>query len=115
MVKYHKADGTETLKTAYTYGIVSNVTAVDCAGTGSELTGLTFEYDNSRIRNGKNAYTYTRTLAKKAMITAGKGWRKSGIDKKNERNIGKPLYYHYHPKVKNGAHMWYGMPKVYEK
>ncbi|MFR2877379.1 MAG: RHS repeat-associated core domain-containing protein [Anaerovoracaceae bacterium] len=105
MVKYHKADGTETLKTAYTYDvndqvtlmedyekkngswelyrstkytydalkrmssytewdgegaapaeptvsytydIEGNVTAVDYAGTGSELTGLTFEYDSSR-------------------------------------------------------------------
>ncbi|MFR2565199.1 MAG: DNRLRE domain-containing protein [Anaerovoracaceae bacterium] len=105
VVKYHKADGTETLKTAYTYDvndqvtlmedfekkngswelyrstkytydalkrmssytewdgegaapaeptvsytydIEGNVTAVDYAGTGSELTGLTFEYDSSR-------------------------------------------------------------------
>ena len=105
VVKYHKADGTETLKTAYTYDvndqvtlmedyekkngswelyrstkytydalkrmssytewdgegaapaeptvsytydIEGNVTAVDYASTGSELTGLTFEYDSSR-------------------------------------------------------------------
>ena len=33
---------------SYTYDIEGNVTAVDYAGTGSELTGLTFEYDSSR-------------------------------------------------------------------
>ena len=33
---------------SYTYDIEGNVTAVDYAGTGSELKGLTFEYDSSR-------------------------------------------------------------------
>ena len=68
-----------------------------------------------RIKNGKSVYTYTRTLAKKAMITAGKGWVGPEIDKKKKSNIGKPLYYHYHTKNRNGAHMWYGMPKTYKK
>ena len=69
----------------------------------------------SRIRNGKSVYTYTKTLAKKAMITAGKGWVGPEIDKKKKSNIGKPLHYHYHTKNRNGAHMWYGMPKTYKK
>ena len=39
---------TAGIQRTYEYDWEGNVTAVDYAGTGSELTGLTFEYDSSR-------------------------------------------------------------------
>lgn len=62
----------------------------------------------SRIRQGLNIYTYTKGLARKAVIASGYRCSRREIDKRRKR--GKIYFYHYHTSPKNGSHAWHGIP-----
>lgn len=63
----------------------------------------------SRIKSGQNIYTYTASLAKSAVVSAGLGCTSSEIS----CLAGKIRFYHYHTNPRNGAHSFYGIPVTY--
>ena len=63
----------------------------------------------SRIRSGKNIYTYTKSLAK--AVTKGSGLGVSSPDISCFKGK-KVKFYHYHTSPKNGSHIFYGAPVI---
>lgn len=61
----------------------------------------------SRIKSGQNVYTYTSSLAKSAVVSAGLGGATSS---EIHLRTGKFAFYHYHPYNRNGSHSLYGLP-----
>lgn len=61
----------------------------------------------SRIKSGQNVYTYTKALAKAAVVSAGLGCTSSP---EIHLRKGYFAFYHYHTLNRNGAHSLYGLP-----
>lgn len=61
----------------------------------------------SRIKSGQNVYTYTKSLAKAAVVSAGLGCITSP---EIHLRSGALTFYHYHTANRNGAHSLYGLP-----
>lgn len=62
----------------------------------------------SRIKKKKNVYTYKSSNAKNIVLATGLGCTSSEISDLR----GKIRFYHYHTANRNGAHSFYGTPKI---
>ena len=60
----------------------------------------------SRIKSGNNVYSYSKSMAKSAVNSAGLGI----VGPEIHLRKGKFAFYHYHTANRNGAHSLYGMP-----
>ena len=63
----------------------------------------------SRIKNGKNIYTYTKSLAKDVTKVSGLGVSSPDISCFKGKKV---KFYHYHTSPKNGSHIFYGVPVI---
>jgi len=61
----------------------------------------------SRIKSGQNVYTFTKSLAKAAVVSSGLGCITSP---EIHLRKGTFSFYHYHTANRNGAHSLYGLP-----
>ncbi len=72
---------------------------------------ISFKSAVSRVRYGKNIYTWTSANAKNVVLATGLGTiPKAEIDSASSRKKGFVYYYHWHTKNRNGAHAWFGRP-----
>lgn len=63
----------------------------------------------SRIKKGKNIYTYTKSLAKAVTKASGLGVSSPDISCFKGKKV---KFYHYHTNPKNGSHIFYGVPVI---
>lgn len=60
----------------------------------------------SRLKSGQNVYTFTKKLAKQAVVATGKGY----IGEEIHLRKGTFQFYHYHTGNRNGSHSLFGLP-----
>lgn len=90
-------------KNAYYKASIQNYTTYIAFYSGK----ITKNQAASRIKSKQNVYTYTKDLAKQAVVASGLGCITSP---EIHYRKGKFSFYHYHTLRRNGAHSLYGMP-----